>query len=171
VKADDSDYQAKYKWHCDAPHQLSRGKECPGNQNHTRSGYYKGSVAERYPGGIIGWIDHLMATEPSTLSNYFITLPPITRSDWEVERWKRQTLAREIEDVNHSREIDRMSTIEPETASILLDYHFPMVSGHSNCHTWGTPCQYLDICWGSADPDDTSKYKPRDYNHPREGDR
>jgi hypothetical protein len=169
IKADDSDYQAKYKWRCDAPHQMSRGKECPGGQNHTRSGYYKGSVADKFPGGIISWIDHLVATEPETLSTYFVTLPPITRSDWEVERWKRQTLAREIEDVRNAREIDRLITIDPEVAATLLDYHFPMNSSHSNCFNWGTPCQYLGICWGSADPDDTSKYRPRIPNHPREG--
>jgi len=72
------DYAAKYKWKCDQPHQMSRGKECPGGQSHTRSGYYKGSVADKYPGGIISWIDHLLETEPSTLSTYFITLPPIS---------------------------------------------------------------------------------------------
>ncbi len=163
------DYQAKYKWKCDSPHQMSRGKECPGGQSHTRSGYYKGAVADKYPGGIISWIDHLCAMEPETLSSYFITLPPISRSEWEIERWKRQTLAREIEDVSNAAEINRMISIEPDTAAILLDHHFPMYTGHGNCHDWGKPCEYLEVCWGSADVDDNSRFKPRDYNHPAEG--
>ena len=162
------DYQAKYKWKCNGPHPLGRGsKECPGGQNHTRSGYYKGSVADKFPGGIIAWIDHLLASEPEILSPYFITLPPITRSDWEIERWKRQTLAREIEDVDRAREIERLITIEPDTAAILLDHYFPMRSGHGNCIRGGR-CPYLDGCWGSADFDDNSKFKPREANHPRE---
>lgn len=163
------DYQATYKWRCDAPHTMSKGKECPGGQNHTRSGYYKGSVADKFPGGIISWIDYLMATEPETLSTYFLTLPPISRSDWEIERWKRQTLSREIEDVEKAREIDRMITIEPDTAAILLDHYFPMHTGHGNCHVWGRACDYLDVCWGSADVDDNSRFVPRQYNHPAEG--
>lgn len=163
------DYQAKYKWKCNGPHPLSRGsKECPGGQNHTRSGYYKGAVADKFPGGIIAWIDHLMATEPETLSPYFITLPPISRSDWEIERWKRQTLAREIEDVNKAAEINRMISIEPDTAAILLDHYFPMVTGHGNCIRLSR-CPMLDVCWGSVDVDDQSIFKPRDYNHPKEG--
>ena len=163
------DYQAKYKWKCDSPHQMSKGKECPGGQNHTRSGYFKGAVADKYPGGIIGWIDHLVETEPESLSPYFITLPPISRSDWEIERWKRQTLMREIDDVTHAREIDRLIAIEPDTAAILLDYYFPMATGHGNCHHFGHPCGYLDVCFGAADVDDDSKFKPREWNHPMEG--
>lgn len=162
------DYQAKYKWKCDSPHTMSKGKECPGGQNHTRSGYYKGSVADKYPSGIIAWIDHLNATEPQTLSPYFIALPPISRSDWEIERWKRQTLAREIEDVSRAAEIERLITIEPDTAAILLDHYFPQSSGHGNCIR-GIRCPYLDVCYGSQDVDDQSIFKPRDANHPKEG--
>jgi hypothetical protein len=169
VENSDNDYQAKYKWRCELPHLMSKGKECPGGQNHTRSGYHKVSVADSYPGGIIAWIDHLTSTDISVLQPYFITLPPITRSEWEVERWKRQTLAREIDDTNHAREIERLITIEPDTAALLLDHYFPMSSAHGNCFEWNTPCQYLDICWGSADPDDPIKFKRREYNHPREG--
>lgn len=164
------DFQAKYKWTCDAPHSMAR-KECPGGQNHTRAGYFKGSVAEKYPGGIIAWIDWLMANEPQTLGGYFISLPPITRSEWEVERWKRQVLAREIEDVKRAKSINDLITIEPDTAGILLDHYFPMSTGHGNCHTWNRPCNYLDVCWGAADVDDISLFKQRVSNHPMEQDR
>ena len=49
----------------------------------------------------------------------------------------------------------------------MLDYYFPMSTGHGNCIS-PSECQFLGVCHGVADPDDRTLYQIRVPNHPRE---
>ena len=147
-------------------------RQCPGGRNHSLSGVYKESVEKVYPGGILAWIDYLVATDPEIVERQFVTLEPITRSDWEVERWKRQVLHRERDTYHQAQNINSVLTmpaVDGGTAPAveLLDYWFPMKTHGGNCIRPGE-CPYLNICWGSADPDDQHKFQARVPNHPRE---
>lgn len=169
----EAQFEARYAWECKEPHGrvLTKGAragqmECPGGRTHKLSGVHKAPVADVYPGGIPAWIDHLIATDPEIVSRHFILLEPLTRSDYEVERWKRQVLQNEVK---HTWAAEQIAASEdPESAEAQLDYHFPMVTGHGNCiRPW--ECPYLNVCWGTADIDDSTLFRPRSPNHPKEG--
>ena len=92
-------YQGRYKWTCREPHMTTgkRPKMCPGGVNHSNAGHYKESVSKVYPGGIIAWIDDLVANDRELVERQFVTLEPIMRTPLAIERWKRMTLAREAQ--------------------------------------------------------------------------
>jgi hypothetical protein len=172
------EFYARYKWTCTEPHNVGAPKkdgsyrQCPGGRNHSLSGVYKEQVEKVYPGGILAWIDHLIATDLEIVERQFVTLEPITRSDWEVERWKRQVLHRELRVSDHSYSVNQaianpIMDDRPAEAGELLDHYFPMRTSHGNCLR-PSQCAYFDICWGAADPDDPSKFKARVPNHPAE---
>lgn len=162
---DMDDFRARYKWSCTGPHRLGNGRQCSGFKNHTLSGYHKEPVAECYPGGIQAWIAYLMETDPELVRQQIITLPPINRSPYEVERWKRMVVP--VEDsihrtagiVNHL-----LDTGQLFEAVVQLDAHFPMYTGHGNCLRPGQ-CEFFGTCHRSDNPDDTTLFEPRKPNH------
>jgi hypothetical protein len=186
-----NEFYARYVWTCKEPHDTGgkRSKQCPGGVTHRLSGVHKEPVEAVYPGGIIAWIDHLMVTDPELVQQQFITLEPIIRSEWEVERWKRQVLPHEVE-ISHKAKLVHihelptggayqgnqvLATASEARAGFILDEPnleyldtlFPMVTGHGNCLR-PSQCPYLDVCWGTADPGDGTRFKPRVPNHPKE---
>lgn len=163
------EYFSRYEWTCLGPHTLGNGAKCFGGKVHRLSGAHKRSVREVYPGGIISWIDHLAATDRATLESYFISLPPIIRDAYAVERWKRQVLAHEKGRQDAAELINtEFMTGDKQRAYELLDYYFPMNTGHGNClRPW--VCSYKPLCWEAADPTDESVWKARRPNHPAEG--
>src|SRR5215472_716566 len=93
-------------------------------------GWEKVAIADSYPGGIIAWVDHLITHEPATVEDLFIELPPIIRSPYHIERWKRQVLAREVDIHRWATAVDAASSEHREG---LLDKYFPMSTAEGNC--------------------------------------
>lgn len=174
--SEDEWYQ-RYEWSCTRPHKLGNGRKCDGGRTHKLSGVVKESVEKRYPGGIIGWIDFLYENDRALLEEQLIELPPIMRSEYHIERWKRQVLGREVKIAGESRlmQFVRASKIDepvepgdPATFSQTLDYKFPMHTASGNCLRPGK-CMAYDLCWGNAASDPTNLgYKYRTPNHPQE---
>jgi len=170
-------FDARYKWTCKEPHDIGAPKkdgtyrQCPGGRNHSLSGVYKEQVEKVYPGGILAWIDHLIATDLEIVERQFVTLEPITRSDWEVERWKRQVLHRELRVSDHAQSVNHAVENKNDCCELAaveyLDHYFPMRTSHGNCLR-PSQCAYFGICWAVDDPDDPAKFKPRIPNHPAE---
>jgi hypothetical protein len=126
-------------------------------------GLQKVAVADSYSGGIIAWVDHLIANHPEVVEEYLIELPPIIRSEYQIERWKRQVLPRETDIRRWAKMVD---------ASPIPDYHldtyFPMHTAGGNCLYPGK-CAAYNLCHGSAAADPlNSGYKLRVPNHPQE---
>jgi hypothetical protein len=126
-------------------------------------GLQKVAVADTFPGGIIAWIDKMIANSLSFVEEHIIELPPIIRSDYQIERWKRQTLRREV----------LINRYAKSTGTILstnyLDSDFPMHTSNGNCIYPGK-CMAFDLCHGSAAGDPlNSGYRVRTPNHPKEG--
>lgn len=164
------EFHARYNYTCTEPHLVGKPnkagvrKECPGGVNHKLSGVYKERVESVYPGGIPAWIAYLWQVDPELVREQMIELEPISRSAYEIERWKRMVIQREVEISKHAQLTMEAITSDNPSAVNMLDYYFPMHTGHSNC-LWPRPCQFLDCCWGTADPDDPDRFKPRIPNH------
>jgi len=155
-------FEASWDYTCTAPHVMGNGKRCNGNANHTLGkGFRKRLVNDLYPGGLYGWIDNLMRTDPSLLESYFLQLPPITRDEFQVERWKRQKLHAERDRQDKAELVDSNFIRGDKAGAYLwLDHYFNMNEGYQ-CNG----CMYENICWGSDDPFDETKFKPRVPNH------
>ncbi len=161
----EDEYYAKYEWTCPAPHTMKNGRKCEGGRPHRLSGVYKAKVSEVYPGGIPAWVDYLSKEEPDVLRQQVLSIPAILRNEWEFERWKRMVVPREVEIHEHGKQV--MQAVGDEQL-VLLDYYFPMHTGHGNC-TRPYPCEMIDVCWGSDNPEEnTERYKPRVPNHEAE---
>ena len=95
------------------------------------------------------------------IESYLIELPPIMRSDYQIEKWKRMVLPREL-DIRTYRKV-------AEDVEGLRDYHFPMHSAGGNC-LMPSKCPCEPLCWGSAaaNPLESGLYKLRVPNHPAE---
>src|SRR5574337_1035869 len=64
--------------------------------NHTLGkGWRKEEVWLHYPGGVQAWIAWLAENDPAVLHEQIVTLPPVMRSEFEIERWKRQIVVAE----------------------------------------------------------------------------
>jgi hypothetical protein len=162
-------FYSRYEWTCGEPHVLGNGRKCFGGKNHRLSGAIKERVADAYPGGIFNWIDYLLANDKELVEQQFISVPPIGRSPFEIERWKRGVLPRELNRQMRAVEVNSLFLQDNKgLAYELLDYHFPIKSGHGNCWAYRKQCQFFDICHGSADPFDTEMFGPREPNHPEE---
>jgi PD-(D/E)XK nuclease superfamily protein len=159
------EYESSYEYSCNSPHIMGNGAKCPGNKEHRLGkGFRKRAVRDCYPGGVYGWIDYLVRNDISTLESYFLSLPPITRDAYQVERWKRQTLITEKVRQDMAAYVDSYFLDNNKQGAFeALDYSFPMTTGW-DCFN----CTYHDICWGSSDPTDESKWKARVPNHPAE---
>jgi hypothetical protein len=152
-------YSASEYRKCPAPHpwKWAKGGQCPGDRNHKLGeGWRRDMVSQTC--GIDDWLGWLETNEPQLLQAQFPALPAIIRSDYEIARWKRQTI-KQAEEMFMVAEGVRLGE--------SIDKQFPMYTGHQNCLR-PSRCPYLDLCWGSADPHDTDQYIPRTYNHPAE---
>ena len=160
-------WYARYEWTCTGPHEMGRGKPCPGGRNHRLSGVHRSRVAERL-GGVSGWISYLNVSDPALLQEQYVELTPILRSPYEIERWKRQALPREVE-IRETREhLIADDHMGPEVRDELLDKWFPMSTSAGNC-VWPSQCAYFEVCHGVAGDDlEGNGFRPRDPNHPAE---
>lgn len=157
-----TEYATSWDYVCNGPHLYGNNNRCPGGKNHTLGkGWKKRPVRECFNGGVVGWIDYLRRNDPATLESYFIQLPPVIRDAFQVERWKRQILHREVELQDAAAEINR-AFLEgnKEIAYLLLDHNFPFFEGYQ-C----LGCAYHSLCWEAGDPTDEQNWKPRVPNH------
>lgn len=142
------DWQVQYEW-------------VDGSGQHRRlgKGYRKVPVWRSYPGGIEAWVRKVWSEHSSLFDDLFVELEPILRSDYEIERWKRQTLepiAQRQANANHLNSVGKH-----------LDELFPMYTSHGNC-IWPRKCTYYELCHGTAasDPIGSGLYKIRTPHHP-----
>lgn len=168
---------SRYEWTCAGPHKLGNGRLCGGGETHRLSGVTKEDIETRYPGGVIGWIDYLLENDRSLVEEQLVELPPILRSEWHIERWKRMTLQREVrinEDAKllnfiHDCKIDEPTQPgDPMPFDQTLDYKFPMHTSSGNCLRPGK-CTFFDCCFGSSgEAPLQAGYVRREPNHPQE---
>lgn len=141
-----------YEYTCTESHKMNNGRQCKGGANHKLGGgYRKRFVAEIYPTGLKGWLDNLPL---SVLESQVLSLPPILRSEYEVEQWKQQVLPREVEIAEHREAC--------QTDSVALNRYFPQSMGNGNCDY----CEFYKICHenGYHDPI-AAGYRRRVPNH------
>lgn len=114
------------------------------------------------PGGIREWINWIESRDPQLLEQQFVSLPPILRSEYEIESWKRSVVYSE-------REIQGFNLILKSQPN-LLDEFFPKHTSDGNCtgYSASSACPFFGICWENHDPGDDSLYQPRHANHPKE---
>lgn len=156
-------FSASGYWTCPEAHkwQWAKGGQCPGGQKHKLGKeWYRDMVGQTC--GIDVWLDWLETNEPEVLRAQFLQLPAILRSAFEVERWKRQTIA-EATRIDTKRRVLE----ESDGSEAALDVAFPMATGHGNCLR-PSRCPYLDLCFGVADPEDPERFVRREPNHPKE---
>lgn len=167
----------RYEWSCTEPHDRCKG----GATHRLGKGYSKVPVSEKFPGGIAAWIEHLAATDPALVRSQIIDLPPILRSPYEIERWKRQVIPREVEIHRRSSEIvagpvpsqppenEQDEQADREWREAMMDRYFPMNTQHGNCIRPGE-CSFLNVCFGmaAADPLESGEYRVRTPNHDTE---
>lgn len=155
-------YATSWEWTCTGPHRMGNGAKCVGNRNHTLGkGFRKRPVRDCFSGGVYGWIDYLMRNDPATLESYFIQLPPISRDEFQVERWKRQHLHSEKARQDAASLVDeRFISGDKDGAFRLLDHYFVMNAGYQ-C----LKCPYNGLCWEAGDPMDEATWKARVPNH------
>lgn len=170
MTSDDFVPLSRYEWSCTSAHKQNNGRMCPGGKNHRLgAGYRKVAVADVYPGGIKAWIGWLVENAPEVLEAQIVELPPIMRSEWEIERWKRQTLGREVET---ARAADAVNALEEGSMEWheRLDSAFPMTTGNACVSHFGQSCPFIDVCFGQAgdDPLSTGLFQIRVPNHPKE---
>lgn len=169
LPGEQQEFYSRYEWTCTGEHKLGNGKRCLGGKAHRLSGVTKQRVQANYPGGIFAWIDYLAQNDRELLEQQFISLPPIGRSPYEVERWKRQVLPAELARQQNAAKVNELFMANNKQGAYeLLDYTFPMVTGHGNCMPYNRECPWIDLCWAAADPFDESQFGPREPNHPAE---
>jgi hypothetical protein len=135
---------------------------CPGGQKHKISSEYQRNMVCQTV-GIDGWLDWLGENEPQLLGAQFIALPAILRSEYDIQRWRRQAVAAAAEMRTHYRLFQHNS----DMGEVALDECFPMSTARQNCLR-PSKCPYLDLCFGPADPEDREQFVERTFNHPQE---
>ena len=162
----DDEWYARYEWQCTGPHTMGNGRKCSGGATHKLSGVRKACVSDRL-GGVSGWISYLAVSDRQLLEEQFVELPPILRSAYEIERWKRQALPCEVE-IRERR--DQINSMDADDAARedLFDRWFPMSTADGNC-IWPTRCQFFEVCHGTARDDLAGAgFVPRNPNHANE---
>jgi hypothetical protein len=149
---------------CTEPHpwRWVKGGHCPGGKKHKIGDEYQRDMVSQTC-GIDSWLDWLSENDQQTLEAQFIALPAIIRSDYEIERWKRQTIGQANDLDGRRAELE----IEQDGGEATLDNCFPMATGGGNCLR-PSRCPFLDLCFGVADPDDREAFVARVPNHPAE---
>jgi hypothetical protein len=137
-------------------------------------GWQKVPIWREYPGGVRQWIEDLAANRiaprhVNALEEVFPQSMPVERRADEVEHWKVQTIAQEI-DIAHKVELQLSAARLPEGQTgfenfgDLLDMNFPQFT-HS-CHSYGSGCPFLPVCFEGASPEPGELYQLRTPNHP-----
>lgn len=111
------------------------------------------------PGGVKHWLDLLLSTDRALVEEQFVTLPPVLRSEWEIEEWKEAT-------VDSEWRIRAGAKLVHPTNEVGLSSIFPRHTSHGNCIRPGR-CQFFELCWGiaAADPLGCGLYGLRAPNH------
>lgn len=161
------EWHARYEWTCTAPHAAYRGT-CPGGAKHRLGkGYSKQRVSQCYPGGIKEWVAHQLAGDPAVVEGLVVETPPILRSEYEIERWKRCTLPREIEIARNAADV---TLNNGELLEDLADERFPLSTAHGNCtNQYWQKCAFFECCHGTAMADPLAAgFRVRTPNHAAE---
>lgn len=114
------------------------------------------------------WVEMLTGDE---LEKLFCPVPPLKPRALDLQRWKRQTLAQELEVAGDLERIDAaLEDGDDETAERLLDELFP--KNDSACFRYfGHPCPMEPLCFTSEverDPIGSGKYEWRVPHHEQE---
>lgn len=155
-------WQSRYEW-----------TDEEGKTRRLGKGYRKRPVWTAFPGGVREWVNSLWASDAAVVEDQFIELPVILRSEYEIERWKRQVLVRAVhthKDAELLRVLDLCKLDpptepgDPLTKEQTLDYKFPMHTASGNCLRPGK-CAFYSLCHESVgDPLDAG-YRPRKPHH------
>lgn len=116
--------------------------------------------------GVAGWISWLAENDRATLEKQFRVPMTFFRNSEEVELWKRQRTASEtrIADSAASAEDERVNGGRIDFIEVL-DEEFPQ---HRRSCDRPSSCQFLEICFGAADPADplaSGGFVPRKPHH------
>jgi hypothetical protein len=145
-----------------------------GQHRRLGKGWRKVPVWRHYPGGVAEWVHKIWHEDAAAFDDLFVELEPILRSDYEIERWKRQILHDVYNRSVWASIVQRAQACElhPEldpamAADELLDTHFPMHTSNGNC-IWPRKCAYYELCHGTAgsDPIGSGLYQVRIPHHP-----
>jgi hypothetical protein len=105
--------------------------------------------------------------DPNELMEQFVPMPPIKPTPKHMERWKRQTIAEELD---WNRKLEEFEALETdEEREQMLDVLFPQNEEH--CWRYKGPCEMDDICWTEGiaeDPVGSELYIERQPHHPLE---
>src|ERR1700684_851982 len=141
------EWSARYEWADDeGNHRLGKG-------------WVKREIWLHYAGGVKERIRHLSETDPALLEEQVVQLPPILRSEQQIQSWKQTVIHQE----RKIRE-NRLTVLQ---GSLTLDECFPLSTASGNC-LWPSKCGMYSICHEGADPDDQERFQPRPCNHPQE---
>jgi len=164
-----------YGWHREAEPPLTREQwehryewtDLNGQHRRLGKGYRKVPVWRTYPGGVAAWINHVWAEDASAFDDLFVELEPILRSDYEIKRWKEQTLGHVLDRQDKANEIENLRLLPDDMRMNTLNAYFPMHTSNGNC-IWPRKCTYWECCHGSAgaDPLGSGLYQPRTPHHP-----
>lgn len=145
------EWSARYEWKDDeGNHRLGKG-------------WVKREIWLHYLGGVKEWIRHLSETDPAILEEQVVQLPPILRSEQQIESWKRTVIGSETR-IRRARAVVEAG---PPLNTSGIDELFPMSTSSGNC-LWPGKCFAFPICHENASPDDEILYQIRVPNHPQE---
>jgi hypothetical protein len=147
------EWSARYEWSDDeGNHRLGKG-------------WVKREIWLHYPEGVRGWVRHLLETDPALLEEQVVTLPPILRSEQQIQAWKSTVVYQERQ-IRHNRVV--VENPPANWGNRWIDETFPMSTSSGNC-LWPGKCSYFGICHENMSPDDDTLYQIRVPNHPQEG--
>jgi len=127
-------------------------------------GWKKVPVWSEYPGGVRQWIDDLKhqriaPRHLNALQESFPQSMPVERRADEVQEWRDQTVAQELDVAS------KVSDVENGIGDLPL--LFPKYT-HS-CHSY-SGCPFIPICWEGAAAEPGELYQIRLSNHPEKED-
>ena len=151
-----SEYAAKYEWIDQATGYTRRlGK------GFTRTPIWNDTI------GVQGWLQWLYENAHDVVEQQFIGLPPILRSQPEIDQWLRQNTVRELA-IHEMADATKVS--QGEDHQNMLDWCFPMSTSGGNCIR-PSKCPFYDLCWGAGTADErlgSGEFMLRQPNHPKE---
>jgi hypothetical protein len=130
----------------------------------SRKGWHKIASWEHMP--MKQWVEDVM--DPNLLQEQFIVQPPIKPVPRHMDRWRRQTVAEELEFAQRLEEYEALDTDDEREQ--MLDVLFPQNEEHCNKYGEGS-CEMDEICWTEGiaeDPIGSGLYEEREPHHPVE---
>jgi hypothetical protein len=148
------EWSARYEWSDDeGNHRLGKG-------------WVKREIWLHYPGGVKAWVEHLASSDPALLEEQVVELPPILRSEQQIQSWRHAVIHQE-RIIRHNRD-HSIGLGDHPLRQVFMDELFPMSTSSGNC-LWPSKCSYFGLCHENASPDDDTLYQVRVPNHPQEG--